>query len=95
MKTLQNTNNDIRKRLDFSSEENKTKKQTTNIHMFLNQHQNKPKNFQSEPTLIKNTTLPNQENNVTPKENTVPSQQDNTSPKKKFVAITIYIRSKQ
>eukprot|EP01091_Cochliopodium_minus_P012207 TRINITY_DN364_c0_g1_i1.p1 TRINITY_DN364_c0_g1~~TRINITY_DN364_c0_g1_i1.p1 ORF type:complete len:201 (-),score=73.87 TRINITY_DN364_c0_g1_i1:229-831(-) len=65
MKTMQN-NNDIRKRLDFSSDDNKPKRQPTNIHMFLNQHQNKPKNFQSEPNMLKNTS-------------TFTSQQDNTS----------------
>jgi len=82
MKTMQNTNNDIRKRLDFSSEENKPKRQTTNIHMFLNQHQNKPKNFQSEPNMLSKdtTTLTvNQENNNTVLSST---QQDNTSPRK-------------
>lgn len=90
MKTMQN-NNDIRKRLDFSSDDNKPKRQTTNIHMFLNQHQNKPKNFQSEPNMlnknISTTVTFNSQQDNTPTSNNINNSMtsvsfNNTSPTK-------------
>jgi hypothetical protein len=54
MKTLNNNNTEsnIRRRLDFSNEESKPKRHTTsNVHMFLNAHQNKPKSMISDPNM--------------------------------------------
>ena len=51
MKIQQPSNDNIRRRLEFGNEENKPKRQTTNIHMFLNQHQQKPKANQSDTNL--------------------------------------------
>ena len=81
MKTQQ-PSNDIRRRLDFGSEENKPKRQTTNIHMFLNQHQQKPRSNQSDTNLLmhtKNVNSPVSQDKTTTQDKTSPRNKDNTT----------------